>query len=323
MSARYDVSSIALDAAAAFIAEKNIPAAERFVTRSTTLLRCSRETRIWATEGATSPCCRFFSTQHSTHDWAAPVQARSSRSNKFREAITFTKKDDRYGARDAALGLLTLGIVSVLGSGDSVAACVEGQIASGSRCIALNDAADGIRRLVEGAIERYDLNAVIVSVQVGDEPLITEAWGETLAGVPATPEMHFRNGAIAISYLTTLLLQLRDEGVVSIYDKLSNWFPYYPEAGRINLLMLANSTSGYADYEPVISIHEDVFRQWEPGELIAIGLARPMACDPGTCFSYAHTNYVILGEVLERVTGTRLDELMRERILEPLNLRER
>ncbi len=50
-------------------------------------------------------------------------------------------------------------------------------------------------------------------------------------------------------------------------------------------------------------LYADPFRHWTPDELIAIGLGRPMICDPGTCWSYAHTNFVILGKVLEKAAG--------------------
>jgi D-alanyl-D-alanine carboxypeptidase len=60
--------------------------------------------------------------------------------------------------------------------------------------------------------------------------------------------MYFRNGNVAIAYLTTILLRLQDRGRLSADDKLSNWFPGLPEANRITLRMLANSTSGYSDY---------------------------------------------------------------------------
>src|SRR3546814_4260718 len=79
--------------------------------------------------------------------------------------------------------------------------------------------------------------------------------------------MHFRNGAIAIPYLTTLLLQLHDEQVLDLEDRLAEWFPDYPAADRITLRMLADNTAGYADYVYDIPIYDDVFRQWAPGEL--------------------------------------------------------
>jgi CubicO group peptidase (beta-lactamase class C family) len=92
--------------------------------------------------------------------------------------------------------------------------------------------------------------------------------------------MHFRNGAVAIAYLGTVLLQLRDQGVLDLDDRLSQWFPEYPKAEQITLTMLINGTSGYADYETdaswIQTFYADPFRQWHPDELIAVGLGRQL-----------------------------------------------
>src|SRR3546814_5140804 len=144
--------------------------------------------------------------------------------------------------------------------------------------------------------------------------------GVQTCALPISPDMHFRNGAIAIPYLTTLLLQLHDEQVLDLEDRLAEWFPDYPAADRITLRMLADNTAGYADYVYDIPIYDDVFRQWAPGELVAVALGKPMPCEPGACFSYPHANYVILGEILARAAGKPVEALIRERILDPLQL---
>jgi D-alanyl-D-alanine carboxypeptidase len=203
-------------------------------------------------------------------------------------------------------------------------ACPSGQVPAAGRCAAVEEVAARIDAIVREAMAQHELKAVLAGVAVDGQPLPVMAWGESMTGVPATPDMHFRNGAVAIAYIGTVLLQLRDQGVLDVDDRLSQWFPKYPKADQITLTMLINGTSGYADYVTDASFlqdfYADPFRQWRPDELIAIGLNRPMSCDPGTCWSYAHTNFVILGKVLEKVTGRPLAELIREGILEPLSL---
>lgn len=202
--------------------------------------------------------------------------------------------------------------------------CPGGMVPVGCDCLSASQAAEGIRAIVRDLIQKHDLKAVIVSVRIGDTDLLTEAFGESMTGVPATTAMHFRNGAVAISYLSTILLQLHDEGRLNIDDPLSKWFPDYPKADRVTLRMLAGSTSGYADYVnlDILPIYKNVFRAWTNAELIRIGLSQPMACEPGQCFAYAHTNFVILGEVLSKATGTPLKDLIASRILKPLGLRD-
>ncbi|MGH6866280.1 MAG: serine hydrolase domain-containing protein [Methyloceanibacter sp.] len=190
-------------------------------------------------------------------------------------------------------------------------ACPGGQVAAGGQCVRLEEAAARIDAIVREAMAKHHLKAVLAGFAVDGQPPSVKAWGETMTGVPATPDMHFRNGAVAIAYIGTVLLQLHDKGVLSVGDKLSKWFPDYPKADQIALTMLINGTSGYADYVTDDSFlkqfYADSFRHWRPDELIAIGLKRPMICDPGKCWSYAHTNFVILGKVLEKSTGRPLE----------------
>lgn len=189
---------------------------------------------------------------------------------------------------------------------------------------AADERAEIIVKLAREAMKKYDLNAVIVRVTIDGKELLTEALGESMAGVPATKDMHFRNGAVAFSYITTLLLQLVDENKAALDDKLSKWFPDLPRADRVTLKMLANMTSGYADYvldeDMIADNYDDPFRIWTPEELVAFGVFKPLLFDPGTNWSYSHTGYVILGQVLEKISGRPLAELMQDRIFKPLDL---
>jgi len=92
------------------------------------------------------------------------------------------------------------------------------------------------------------LKAVIVRVTVDGKEVVTQAVGESMTGVPATTAMHFRNGAVAISYVSTLLLKLVDEKKVSLDDKLSKFLPEIPHADQVTLGQMAQMTSGYVDY---------------------------------------------------------------------------
>lgn len=202
--------------------------------------------------------------------------------------------------------------------------CPSGRIAAGGQCVPVEEAIKRIDTIVRDAMAKHQLKAVLAGFSIDGQPPSVMAWGESMAGVPATPDMHFRNGAVAIAYIGTVLLQLHDKRALGIDDKLSKWFPDYPKADQITLTMLINGTSGYADYVTdqsfLQSFYADPFRQWRPDELIAIGLGRPMICDPGTCWSYAHTNFVILGKVLEKAAGRPLKEVIREGVLDPLAL---
>ncbi|WP_218003835.1 serine hydrolase domain-containing protein [Herbiconiux solani] len=181
-----------------------------------------------------------------------------------------------------------------------------------------------IRQTITDRMAEWGLRAVIVQATKGDQPIITEAFGESMSGVPATTEMHFRNGAVAISYVATALLTLVDDGTVALDDPLGTWLPDVPNAERVTLGQLAQMTAGYADYVQdagfLAQLEADPFRQWTPEQLAAYGTAQPLIYEPGTNWNYSHTDYVLLGLALEKITGQPMEELLQQRVLDPLGL---
>jgi D-alanyl-D-alanine carboxypeptidase len=210
---------------------------------------------------------------------------------------------------------LSIALLAPFAARGSAAPSTSGVTGSAGRVVAI----------ARSAKRANDLKAVILSVRVGNRPLVTTAMGNSMPGVPATTRMHFRIGNVAIAYLTTLLLQLQDRGRLSADDRLSRWFPALPDAKAITLRMLANSTSGYSDYVSnpgfLDALHADPFRQWSPRELIGIGISQ-VDFPPGASFRYSHTGFVILGEVLRKVTHHPVERLIKAGILSPLRLGE-
>lgn len=184
---------------------------------------------------------------------------------------------------------------------------------------------DAVMRIVDDVMKQEHLKAVIIRVTEDGRELLTRASGESMTGVPATPAMHFRNGAVAISYVSTLLLRLVDQGKVSLDDKLSTWLPDVPHSDQVTLGQLAQMTSGYDDYvigntEFIAASYQDPFRQWEPEQLLGFATSKPLLYAPGTNWNYAHTNYVLLGKALEKATGEQMPKLLDDEVLEPLGL---
>ncbi|WAJ45837.1 serine hydrolase [Mycobacterium sp. Aquia_216] len=186
--------------------------------------------------------------------------------------------------------------------------------------------ADAVLRVVQNFMTQAHLKAAIVRVTVDGKEVLTQAVGESMTGVPATTDMHFRNGAVAISYVSTLLLKLVDEKKLSLDDRLSKWLPDFPNAGRVTLGQLAQMTSGYPDY--VIGndqfdndSYANPFQQWTTQDLLAQISGRPLLYDPGTNWNYAHTDYVLLGLAMEKATGQGMPTLLGNEVLGPLGLK--
>ncbi len=242
----------------------------------------------------------------------------------------------RPSRRSALLRLATVTAVSVLVA-LTVPAPAAGDVPGAGAapehrrpCVASPPPTDGpaldVLRIAERAKAEMGLESVIVRVTADGHELLTTALGESMTGVPARPDMHFRNGNIAISYLGTALLRLVDEGVVGLDEPVSRWLPDLRDGDRITLRMLGSSTTGLVDYvtSPGFgeTVYADPFRQWTPEELVGVSTGQDPWYEPGTNWSYSHANFVLLGAALEKITGTRLDHLLQREVLGPLGLHE-
>lgn len=157
--------------------------------------------------------------------------------------------------------------------------------------------ADAVIRIVRDFMTQAHLKAVLVRVTVAGKEVVTRAVGDSMTGVPATTAMHFRNDAVAISYVATLLLKLVDE-------KKLRLDPDY---------VLGNEAF---DAE----LYANPFRQWTTQELLDQISSRPLLYDPGTNWNYAHTNYLLLGLALEKAAGQDMPTLLQRKVLSPLGL---
>ncbi|TMP90926.1 MAG: beta-lactamase family protein [Verrucomicrobia bacterium] len=185
--------------------------------------------------------------------------------------------------------------------------------------------ASAIAKIVQKAMKTEHLRAVIIKVTEGDKVITSQAFGESVAGVPATTAMHFPNGAVAFAYLGTLLMEFVDEHKVKLDDTIDRWMPTLPEANKVTLKMLANQTSGYPDFETdpawLAAWSANPFHIWTFDERVKYAFARPVQFAPGTNWSYAHTNFMILGEILSKIGKKPLDVLLREKVLTPMGLK--
>ena len=196
--------------------------------------------------------------------------------------------------------------------------------ASASATTPKTSQAAAIAAIVRKAMTTYQLRAVIVRVTQGNKVITTQAFGDSMNGVPATTDMHFRQGAVAFEYVSTLLMEYVDEHKVTLNETIDHWLPSLPESNQVTLKMLANQTSGYPDFETdpgwTAAFNTDPFQIFTYQQRIAYGFDRPVQFPPGTNWSYAHTNFMILGKILSMVGKAPLNVLLQKKVLGPMGL---
>lgn len=141
-------------------------------------------------------------------------------------------------------------------------------------------------------------------------------------GPAVTPDTPFAWGSITKTFVAALTLRLVSQGVLNLDDRLGTWFPDYPQARRITLRMLLGHTSGIFDYfqheDYPKRVYDDPLHAWTPEEILSLTGKRTNP--PGKGFGYSNTNYVLLGLILEQVTGEELVDLVHDQLLVPLGL---
>jgi D-alanyl-D-alanine carboxypeptidase len=141
-------------------------------------------------------------------------------------------------------------------------------------------------------------------------------------GEPMTTDLYMRIGSNTKSFTTTAILQLVDQGLVGLDDPVELYVSGVPNGDQVTIRQLGMMRSGLYDYSvPVISqLAEQLDRQWTAEELLAIAFSEPPRFEPGAEFDYNNTNLVLLGVVVEQVTGTPIRDYIQEHILTPEGL---
>ncbi|MDQ4491307.1 serine hydrolase domain-containing protein [Sinomonas sp. ASV486] len=141
---------------------------------------------------------------------------------------------------------------------------------------------------------------------------------------PMTVDMYQRIGSVTKTFTGTVVLRLVQDGRVSLNDPISRYVPGVPRGDEVTLRLLLNMTSGVPSYSLDTTFQHDLFttpnKVWTPDQLIALGLALPRQFEPGAKFDYSNTNTLLLGKVMEKVTGTTYTDALQNYVIAPLKL---
>ena len=159
--------------------------------------------------------------------------------------------------------------------------------------------------------------------------VVSAGVADIATGAKLAPDARFRAGSIMKVFVAAVVLQLVEEGVLSLDDSMTRLLPddvtaRFSNSDRITLKMLLNHTSGIPEWlsEPVIGrIAANPAKVWEVSEFLDLAAAQPASFAPGKGWSYSNTDYNLLGLVIERATGRSWRDAVRKRVIEPLGLR--
>ena len=183
-------------------------------------------------------------------------------------------------------------------------------------------AADSI---VDAILKRGRVAAVSVAVLRGRDTLVMKGYGmaDLENDVPATPATVYRIGSVTKQFTSVAVMQLVEQGKLSLDDDVTKYVPNAPTHGRKILVRhLLNHTSGIPSYTDVGNSFGRVMRlDLSHDSLLATVKDDSLQFEPGSHFYYNNTGYFLLGMVIERVTGKSYGDYLRDALFAPNGLR--
>jgi D-alanyl-D-alanine carboxypeptidase len=141
---------------------------------------------------------------------------------------------------------------------------------------------------------------------------------------PVTPASVFRIGSITKQFTASAILQLAQEGKLSLDDTLAKYLPDFPNAERLVLRRMLSHTSGLGNYTQInpLAFLQDSRTDRNMAQLIEAmkPTSQKLAYEPGTAWRYSNTAYVLLGVIIERLENQSYAEVMQRRLFTPLGL---
>ena len=140
--------------------------------------------------------------------------------------------------------------------------------------------------------------------------------------VPATAETVYRLGSITKQFTAMAILQLAEQGKLSVDDELTKFLPDYPLAGhKVTVHQLLNHTSGIRSYTSLKDFFKRARGDFSHDELLALFKNEPFDFDSGTKWSYNNSGYYLLGLIIEKASGQSYEKYLDEHIFRPVGMR--
>jgi D-alanyl-D-alanine carboxypeptidase len=195
-----------------------------------------------------------------------------------------------------------------------------------------DDLASRLDTAIEARIAQMGIPGAIVALSIPDQIEYAKAFGvsDTATGEPMLVNDFTRIGSVSKTFTGTAILQLVDQGKIALSDPISRYVDGVPFGDVITLDLLGRMRSGLPDYTETDEFLNRAYTELPTGpdaftttprELIDAAFRQPMEFPPGTDFKYSNTNTVLLGMVVEKVTGMPLGEYFEQNIFGPLGLK--
>ena len=192
-----------------------------------------------------------------------------------------------------------------------------------SGCKTTEDRRNQVKMYLEAAHELWGFDGAVMvtwrgrDVFSGGYGFANQAFGE-----PNTTETRFFIGSITKQFTAAAILLLQQDRLLNVGDPIFRYLPDYPRdvAEKVTISNLLTHTSGIPNYTDNISVLLRRTEYMSPADLIGLFAHDPLEFEPGTKFHYSNSNYILLGEIIERVSGQSYEAFLDKRIFKPCGM---
>jgi CubicO group peptidase (beta-lactamase class C family) len=139
--------------------------------------------------------------------------------------------------------------------------------------------------------------------------------------IPNTPAVKFRLGSLTKQFTAASILLLEERGKLKVEDPISKYMPDAPPAwSKITIYHVLTHTSGIPSFTSFPDYATTEWKDTTPTELVARFRDKPLDFEPGTKFSYSNSGYVLLGYLIEKISGQTYADFLQQNIFTPLNM---
>ena len=165
-----------------------------------------------------------------------------------------------------------------------------------------------------------------VGVRATDGTTRVATAGELAVGVPITADSQFLAGSVTKLFVAAVALRLVADNRLHLDDTVDRFLPGWPNGDQITVAMLLGHRSGMGDFGNDFSaqlrdlVVADLTRRFRYEQVLDLIRAIPPVAPPGTTYHYTNANTIVLGAILQRITGQTLGQLVRAQVIDPLHL---
>ena len=163
-----------------------------------------------------------------------------------------------------------------------------------------------------------------ILVAKDDDILLDRAYGmaDYDKNIPNTTHTVFEIASLTKQFTATAILMLQEKKLLNVQDTLNKYISDYPNGDKIKIYNLLTHTSGIPEYLKIIDLLESGRYSYTHDELIEMFKNKQLNFDPGTAYEYSNSNYVLLGDIIEKVSKMKYEDYIQKNILIPLKMNE-